>query len=157
MFRLSWIALLVFTLDQLTKYAAIKNLIYHTEVPVTSFLSFTLLYNSGAAFSFLSNAGGWQNLFFIVVAIVVTFIIVLIIRGLGIHDVQAAVALMLILGGALGNLLDRLRFGYVVDFIDFHYGAWHWYTFNIADAAISIGAVFLMLDALGIGFRKKRV
>jgi signal peptidase II len=157
MFRLSWIALLVFGLDQLTKYAAIKNLVYHTEVPVTSFLSFTLLYNPGAAFSFLSNAGGWQNLFFIVVAIVVTFIIVLIIRGLGIHDVQAAVALMLILGGALGNLLDRLRFGYVVDFIDFHYGAWHWYTFNIADAAISIGAVFLMLDALGIGFRKKRV
>jgi signal peptidase II len=157
MFRLSWIALLVFGIDQLTKYLAIKNLIYHAEVTVTSFLSFTLLYNSGAAFSFLSNAGGWQNLFFIVVAIVVTFIIVLIIRRLGIHDVQAAVALMLILGGAMGNLLDRLRFGYVVDFIDFHYGAWHWYTFNIADSAISIGAVFLMLDALGIGFRKKRV
>jgi signal peptidase II len=135
---------------------AVKNLIYHAEVPVTSFLSFTLLYNSGAAFSFLSNAGGWQNVFFIVIATAVSVIIVFIIRRLGSNDIQAAIALMMILGGAMGNLLDRVRFGYVVDFIDFHYGAWHWYTFNIADAAINVGAAFLMLDALGIQFRKKQ-
>jgi len=156
MFRLSWITLLVFILDQLTKYMAIKNLVYHVEVPVTSFLSFTLLYNSGAAFSFLSNAGGWQNIFFIVIATAVSVIIFFIIRRLGMNDIQTAIALMMILGGAVGNLLDRLRFGYVVDFIDFHFGAWHWYAFNIADAAISTGAVFLMLDALGIGLRKKQ-
>ncbi|HLQ26681.1 MAG TPA: signal peptidase II [Acidiferrobacterales bacterium] len=156
MFRLSWITLLVFILDQLTKYMAIKNLVYHVEVPVTSFLSFTLLYNSGAAFSFLSNAGGWQNIFFIVIATAVSVIIFFIIRRLGMNDIQTAIALMMILGGAVGNLLDRLRFGYVVDFIDFHFGAWHWYAFNIADAAISTGAVFLLLDALGIGLRKKQ-
>ena len=155
MFRLSWIALTVFILDQVTKYMAVKNLIYHAEVPVTSFLSFTLLYNSGAAFSFLSNAGGWQNVFFIVIATAVSVIILFIVRRLGSHDMQAAIALMMILGGAMGNLLDRLRFGYVVDFIDFHYGAWHWYTFNVADAAISTGAFFLMLDALGMRFLKK--
>ena len=155
MFRLSWIALTVLILDQVTKYMAVKNLIYHAEVPVTSFLSFTLLYNSGAAFSFLSNAGGWQNVFFIVIATAVSVIILFIVRRLGSHDMQAAIALMMILGGAMGNLLDRLRFGYVVDFIDFHYGAWHWYTFNIADAAISTGAFFLMLDALGMRFLKK--
>ncbi len=156
MLRLSWIALFVFVVDQLTKYAAIKNLIYHSEIAIAPFLSLTLLYNTGAAFGFLNDAGGWQNVFFIVISIAVSLIILFIILRLNINDIQAAVALMMILGGAMGNLLDRVRFGYVVDFIDFHYRAAHWYTFNAADAAISTGAVVLMLDALGFGFRKKQ-
>lgn len=156
MFRLSWIALVVFALDQISKYMAVKSLIYHAEVPLTSFLNFTLLHNSGAAFGFLNNAGGWQNLFFIVIAIIVSLVILGMVRRLNPYDTQAGIGLMLILGGALGNLLDRVRFGYVIDFIDFHYESWHWYTFNIADAAITIGAFLLALDALGLGFRGKR-
>lgn len=150
MLKLSRITLLVFALDQLTKYVAVKYLIFQTEVPLTSFLNFTLLHNSGAAFGFLNNADGWQNVFFITIAIVVSFIILGMVRRLGAHEVQTGVGLMLILGGALGNLLDRLRLGYVIDFIDFHYGSWHWYTFNIADTAITVGAVLLALDAFGL-------
>lgn len=155
MFKLSWITLAVFALDQLTKYLAVRYLHYHVEVPVTSFLNLTLLHNSGAAFGFLNDAGGWQNVFFIAVAIIVSVVILGMVRRLGPNDTQTGIGLMLILGGALGNLLDRLRLGYVIDFVDFHYGTWHWYTFNVADAAITVGAVLLALDALGLRFVKR--
>jgi signal peptidase II len=86
---------------------------------------------------------------------VVSVIILFMIRRLGTNDTQVAVALMLVLGGAVGNVIDRVRFGYVVDFIDVYYRAWHWPTFNIADSAITIGAVLLVLDALGITWRRR--
>jgi signal peptidase II len=89
------------------------------------------------------------------VAIVISIVILFMIRRLGANDMQVAVALMLVLGGAVGNVIDRVRFGYVVDFIDVYYRAWHWPTFNIADSAITIGAVLLVLDALGITWRRQ--
>ena len=156
MFRFLWIVAVVSIADQVTKYYALLHL-RGTDIAVTPFLKFSLAFNTGAAFSFLSDAGGWQNLFFVVVAIVISIVILFMIRRLGANDMQVAVALMLVLGGALGNVIDRVRFGYVVDFIDVYYRAWHWPTFNIADSAISIGAVLLVLDALGINWRHKKM
>ncbi len=154
MFKYSWIALVTFLLDQASKFAAMHYLA-RGPIEVLPVFNLALAFNTGAAFSFLSNAGGWQNLFFAGIAAVVSVGILVVIRRLGANDKQVAVALWLILGGALGNLIDRLYHGYVIDFIDIHYRAWHWPTFNIADSAITIGAVLLILDSLGLGFRKR--
>ena len=154
MFRFLWISVAVCIADQATKYFALKYLM-RSEMAVTPFLNFALAFNTGAAFSFLSDAGGWQNIFFAIVAFVVSIVILFMIRRLGANDTQVAVALTLVLGGAAGNVIDRLRFGYVVDFIDVYYRSWHWPTFNIADSAITIGAILLVMDALGITFRPR--
>jgi len=154
MFKLFWVGLLVYVADQLSKLAAVKYLTRH-DIALTPFFNLALAYNTGAAFSFLSSASGWQNMFFVVVALVVSIVIILMIRRLGANDVQVAVALMMILGGAAGNVTDRLIRGYVIDFIDIYYRTWHWPTFNLADSAISVGAVLLLLDTLGLGFRKR--
>ena len=156
MWRYLWIAAVVFVADQLTKHAAADYLLRHGEVKLGSFLNFTLVHNTGAAFGFLSNASGWQNILFIVIASVACLVILWMIRRLEAKDFLLAVGLMLILGGAAGNLLDRLVYGYVIDFIDVYYRAWHWPAFNIADSAISVGAVILVLDALGLASRKKQ-
>ncbi len=148
------LAAAVVVLDQLSKFAAVARLM-REPVEVTGFLNLSLVFNSGAAFGLLGDASGWQNLLFVMVAIVVSFIIIAMVRRLGANDVQVLAGLMLILGGAVGNLIDRLRLGYVVDFIDFHYGVWHWPAFNLADAAITVGAILLVLDAVGLGFRKR--
>lgn len=154
MFRLLWIALLVCVADQATKYLAVKYLM-HSEIVIAPFLNLSLAFNTGAAFSFLSGAGGWQNLFFVLVALVVSVVILFMIRRLGANDTQVAVALMLVLGGAAGNVIDRLHLGYVVDFIDVYYRAWHWPTFNLADSAITLGAILLILDAFGISLGRR--
>lgn len=154
MFRFLWISVAVCIADQATKYFALKYLM-RSEMAVTPFLNFALAFNTGAAFSFLSDAGGWQNIFFAIVAFVVSVIILFMVRRLGANDTQVAVALTLVLGGAAGNVIDRLRFGYVVDFIDVYYRSWHWPTFNIADSAITIGAVLLVMDAFGFTFRRR--
>lgn len=154
MFRFLWITLAVVVADQVTKYFALKHLM-RSEIAIAPFLNFALAFNTGAAFSFLSDAGGWQNLFFVGVAAVVSIVILFMIRRLGANDLQVAVALMLVLGGAVGNVIDRVRFGYVVDFIDVYYQSWHWPTFNIADSAITIGAILLIMDALGITIRRR--
>lgn len=151
-----WIAVAVVVADQLTKLAAVKYLTRHAEVAVTPFLNLTLVYNPGAAFGFLSDAGGWQNRFFIGVALAACAVIVYMIRRLGPRDRLVAVAFMLILGGAVGNLIDRLVYGYVIDFVDVYYGTWHWPAFNVADSGITVGAVLLVIDALAIGKRKHR-
>lgn len=148
------LAAAVVVLDQLSKLAAVARLM-REPVEVTGFLNLSLVFNSGAAFGLLGDASGWQNLLFVMVAIVVSFIIIAMVRRLGANDVQVLAGLMLILGGAVGNLIDRLRLGYVVDFIDFYYGVWHWPAFNLADAAITVGAILLVLDAVGLGFRKR--
>ncbi len=114
------------------------------------FFDLVVVHNTGAAFGFLSQAGGWQNVFFVAVAIVISTVILVMTYRLGAKDRLLAVALMLVLGGALGNLVDRLRFGYVVDFLDVYYQAWHWPAFNVADSAITIGALLLILDAFGV-------
>ena len=154
MFKLSWIAVLVFVLDQASKWAAVQHLT-RQSMELTPFLNLALTYNSGAAFGFLHDASGWQNLFFVGVAIVVSIVILGMLWRLGANDVQVAVALMLVLGGAAGNVVDRLRLTYVVDFIDVYYRTWHWPTFNVADSAITLGAILLILDAMGLGFRKR--
>lgn len=151
MFKWWWIALTVTIADQASKYAAMTKL-HDGDVAVAPFLNLILAYNSGAAFGFLSDAGGWQNAFFVAVAVAVGIAIVFMIRQLKPGQTHLAIALMLVLGGAIGNLIDRFRFGHVVDFIDFYIGNWHWYTFNVADAAITIGAIILALDALGVSF-----
>jgi signal peptidase II len=157
MWRLLWIAAVVFVSDQLAKLAAADYLTRYGNVKLTSFLNFTLVYNSGAAFGFLSSASGWQNIFFIVVTLVAGVVILWMFRRLNPKDQLLASGLMLILGGALGNLADRLIHGYVVDFIDFYYDTWHWPAFNIADSSITVGAVLLIMDAFGLSQRRKKI
>ena len=151
MLRYLWIAVMVIALDQASKVAALRFLTRHAEVELLPFLNLTLSFNTGAAFGFLNDASGWQNFFFVAVALIATAIIFFWLRRLQPTERLIAVALCLILGGAIGNLLDRLFYGYVVDFIDVVFGSWHFWTFNIADSAISIGAVLLVIDTLGIG------
>jgi signal peptidase II len=151
MLRYLWIAVVVVAFDQASKVAALQFLGLHSQVEVLPFLNFTLSFNTGAAFGFLSGASGWQNFFFAAVALVAAAIIFFWLRRLLPSERMVAIALCLILGGAIGNLLDRLFYGYVVDFIDVVFGTWHFWTFNIADSAISIGAVLLVMDTLGIG------
>lgn len=148
------IAVVVAIVDQLSKLAAVKYLL-RGSVELAPFLNLSLVFNSGAAFGFLSGASGWQNMLFVGIAIVVSFFIIVMVKRLGVNDTQVLIGLMMILGGAAGNLIDRLRQGYVVDFIDFHYQNWHWPAFNIADSSITIGAVLLVLDAIGLGFSKR--
>jgi len=132
--------------DQWSKFAITSHFAYGETLPITSFFNLVLVYNEGAAFSFLSNASGWQKPFFIgitVVAIVaITWMIVK-------HkqDKLFCWGLTLIMGGALGNLLDRIRLGHVVDFLDFHAAGWHFWAFNVADSAITVGACLLILDS----------
>jgi len=144
------IAAAVLALDQLTKVAAASWLVLHEPVPVLPFFNLTLIHNTGAAFGFLSWASGWQNLFFIVVAAVACVVIMVMLRRTGAGDPWLATTLSLILGGAAGNLIDRLIYGYVIDFADFFIGTWHWPAFNVADSAISIGAVLLVADSFGL-------
>ena len=143
----SWITLIVIALDQVTKYFASENLVYHRPVNIFPSFNFTLAHNKGAAFSFLDDASGWQRWFFTVIALGVSVMIIVWLKKLNERERWLAIALSLVLGGALGNVWDRMLLGYVVDFIDVYYGAWHWPAFNIADSAISIGAVMLIIEA----------
>lgn len=145
--RWLWLSALVIFLDHLSKFFAAKNLALKAPVELTSWLNLILAHNTGAAFSFLGDAGGWQRWFFAVLAGVVSIALIIWLTRLPKKVIWLPCALALILGGAIGNLIDRIRFGYVVDFIDFHIGTWHFATFNIADAAISVGAVMLLIDA----------
>lgn len=144
-----WLSAVIVITDQATKQWAMSQLQLYEPMTVMPFLNFTLTYNTGAAFSFLSQAGGWQRWLFVGLALTVSSVLVAWLYRLPNNRRWLACALSLILGGALGNLWDRLSLGYVVDFIDIYYGPWHWPAFNVADSAISIGAVMLLLDALG--------
>lgn len=144
--KLLWISALVVILDQLTKYIAESNLDYRVPEPVFTSLNMTLVYNRGAAFSFLSDAGGWQRWFFMAMSIVISIVLVYWLRKLDRNRIYLALGLALILGGAVGNLIDRSFYGYVIDFIDVYYSSWHWPAFNIADSAITLGAGLLIVD-----------
>ncbi|HSW53426.1 MAG TPA: signal peptidase II [Sulfuricaulis sp.] len=152
-----WIAAAIVVFDQLTKFAATDYLSQHGEIHLAPFLNLVLVHNTGAAFGFLSGAGGWQNVFFIIVALAASAFILWMYWRLSAQDRLLAVALMLVLGGAVGNLIDRLAHGYVIDFIDIYYGTWHWPAFNVADSAITIGAVLLVIDALNPGSRHRNL
>lgn len=141
------IALIVILLDQVTKVTILKTMAYGASHAVTSFFNLVLVYNRGAAFSFLAAEAGWQRYLFTAIAVgAAIFILYLLKRHAG--QRMFCWALSLILGGALGNLIDRLAYGHVIDFLDFHFGGWHWPAFNIADSAICLGAVLFVLDEL---------
>jgi len=147
-----WLVLsaLVIVLDQLTKHIAIAALEpYKAEPVIPGFLNWTLAYNAGAAFSFLHDAGGWQRWLFTVLAIAVSAVLVIWLRRTDRGEWRTALPLALVIGGALGNLIDRVRFGHVTDFIEVYYQQWSWPAFNVADSAISVGAVLLILFGLG--------
>lgn len=143
-----WLSALVIALDLSTKAIASHYLVLHQPVPVFPGFNWTLMHNTGAAFSFLSDASGWQRWFFTVIAVVVSIGITIWMKRLHSSQVWLAISLALILGGALGNLWDRLTLGYVVDFIQVYYDRWYYPAFNIADSAISVGAVMLIIDSL---------
>ncbi len=145
-----WLSGLVLLLDLLTKYMASAHLDYAMSVPVMPSFNLTLLHNTGAAFSFLAGASGWQRWFFAILALVVSGVLIRWLLTLK-NDRWLAIAIALVLGGALGNLYDRVTLGYVVDFLHFYWRDWHFPAFNIADSAISVGAAMMIIDL----FRKK--
>lgn len=141
------IAGIVILLDQLSKITITRLFSCGESHPVTTFFNLVLVYNPGAAFSFLGSASGWQRYLFTAVGIAAAiFIVFLLKRHPGQH--MFCTALALILGGALGNITDRIAYGHVIDFLDFYIGGWHWPAFNIADSAICIGAILLIIDEL---------
>lgn len=139
---------LVIVFDWFTKQRASEALELYRPVEVFSWLNMTLAHNYGAAFSFLSDAGGWQRWFFIVLASVISLILLVWLLRLQRREWVTGLGLALVLGGAVGNLADRIQLGYVVDFIDVHFGGWHYPAFNVADSAITCGVILLLLDAL---------
>ena len=143
-----WVSGLVIVFDQVTKYIADSNLDLRVPLEVIPGLNMTLCYNKGAAFSFLSNAGGWQRWFLMTVSFLVSVALIVWLSQVDKSRKQLYWGLALILGGAVGNLIDRTIFGYVIDFIDVYYQYWHYPAFNIADSAISIGAGLLILDMI---------
>jgi signal peptidase II len=148
-----WISLLVVVLDQASKQFAEAQLTPHQAVNLMPYFDWYLTYNTGAAFSFLADAGGWQRWLFTAIAIIMSVLIVQWIRKLPAEDTLAAISLSLILGGAIGNLIDRIYLGHVIDYIQIWLGAYPFPAFNIADAAISVGAVLLILSSF-TGFGK---
>jgi signal peptidase II len=153
MLRWLWLSALVVILDQTTKWMASNWLEPHVQYPLLSWFNLTLVHNTGAAFSFLSGASGWQRWFFTVLAMGIGILIVVWLARLRPGECWSAVGLAMILGGAIGNLIDRLAYGYVIDFIQWYYDRYYWPTFNIADSAISVGAGILVLHSL---FSQKR-
>jgi signal peptidase II len=141
------LALAVIVVDHITKFWVSSTLDYHEFVPVLPFFSLVLVHNTGAAFSFLADAGGWQRWFFIAVGAIATVVIVRLLKRHA-HEPRLAVPLALVLGGALGNVIDRIVLGYVVDFLYFHYRGFSWPAFNVADSAIFVGAALIIWDSL---------
>jgi signal peptidase II len=147
------IAITVLLLDQLSKCLALSNLQMGVPKQFLPFLNWLLLFNPGAAFSFLAQGSGWQRWFFTILGLAASaYIIWLLYKSQS--ERLLCIALSLILGGALGNVLDRVMYGAVVDFIDLHYGNWHWPAFNVADSAICIGAALIIWGELRKSFGK---
>lgn len=141
------IAAVVVFLDQLTKIMIARTFHFGESLPVTSFFNLVLVYNKGAAFSFLANQGGWQRYFFTTLGVAASlFIVYLLKKNAGQRLFSWALAL--ILGGAVGNVIDRIWHGHVIDFLDFHVNNWHWPAFNVADCAIFVGAALFIVDEL---------
>ena len=139
---------LIIVLDLWTKQIATETLTLYRPVEVTSWLNMTLAHNYGAAFSFLSDAGGWQRWLFTGLASVVTVVLIVWLLRLPANEKLTAAALSLVIGGAVGNLIDRIMNGYVVDFIDVFYQAHHWPAFNVADSAITGGVILMLVDGI---------
>ena len=145
--RWYWVAVLVFLADQLSKQWVLANFDLYESLNLLPFFNFTYVRNYGAAFSFLSDAGGWQRWLFTIVAVVFSTLLTVWLRKQSASLLKLNLAYTLVIGGALGNLVDRLMHGFVVDFIDFFWAKSHYPAFNIADSAICIGAVLIIWDA----------
>lgn len=148
MLKYLWISVLVAIADQATKWVANTQLDYHVAVPVLPYFEWFLSYNQGAAFSFLAGAGGWQRWFFLILASIISIVLIVWIKKLEPQEKLTAVSLCLILGGAIGNIIDRAYLGYVIDFIQVWLGSYPWPAFNIADSAIFVGAALLIIGGL---------
>jgi signal peptidase II len=137
----------IIVLDQVTKWLMVSWLSLYETVAVMPYFNLTMAHNHGAAFSFLAQAGGWQRWFFIALAIVISIVLLVWLAKLKPYAKLEAISLSLILGGAIGNVIDRIHYGYVIDFLDIYIGTSHWPAFNVADSAICVGAVLLILDS----------
>jgi signal peptidase II len=146
---LKWLGLsaLALVLDQASKLAVDGSMQLYQSIPLLPSFNLTYVHNTGAAFSFLSEAGGWQRWFFAALAAAISIGITFWLTRLQKHETLLAVALSLVLGGAIGNLIDRLAYGYVIDFLDVYVGTWHWPAFNIADSAITIGVGLMLIES----------
>ncbi len=150
-----WLSLLVLIGDQISKQWIVDHLEYAEVIVVNGWFNVTRLHNTGAAFSFLADASGWQHWLFVGLGLVVATAILLWMRHLK-QQAWLAAALALMLGGALGNVVDRVRYGYVVDFIHVHYEQWFWPAFNVADSALTVGAVMLVVESFLVRGREAR-
>ncbi|MFY0666278.1 MAG: lipoprotein signal peptidase [Natronospirillum sp.] len=151
------IAVAIVVLDQWTKYLVSSALVYGQRINVLPFLDLTYVHNPGAAFSFLADAGGWQIVFFTAIAALMSIVLMVWTLVLPRTAKWMPVTLTLIMGGAIGNAIDRVRFGYVEDFILAYWQNWYFPAFNVADAAISVGAVMLLVDAFWLEKRRSAV
>jgi len=142
-----WLAAAIIILDQISKWVILGTMQSGESRYVAPFFNWVLTFNTGAAFSFLSDAGGWQRWFFTALALGVSVWIVTLLRR-HVGEFRLSLALTLVLGGALGNVIDRMRFGAVVDFIQWHVAGYYWPAFNVADSAITVGAILLIWDQL---------
>jgi signal peptidase II len=149
--RWLWLSVLVLILDQASKLAIDASMQLYESIPLLPGFNLTYVHNTGAAFSLLSQAGGWQRWLFAGLAVVMSGVIGVWLARLKPNETLMATALSLILGGAIGNLIDRVAYGYVIDFLDVYYQQWHWPAFNIADSAICIGVGLMLLENLGLG------
>ena len=146
-----WLSAAIVALDQFTKALIVQRLDVFERIDVLAMLSITRLHNTGAAFSFLSDAGGWQRWFFIVLGLAISLLVIAWLRRIPARRGWLGAALALVVGGAVGNIIDRLLYGYVVDFISVHYERWFFPAFNVADSAITVGAGILLIESLIAG------
>jgi signal peptidase II len=149
------VAVVVVVLDQLTKFLVVREFALYDRVPVLPFFDLVRLHNTGAAFSMLAGASGWQNWFFTAVAVVVCGVLLWWFRQLPPDRVLVPLALTLVIGGAIGNLIDRLAYGYVVDFVLLYFRDWSYPAFNVADSAITVGVAMLLYDGLVLERRRE--
>jgi len=156
MLKWLWLSLIALILDQWSKIAIDGSMRLYESIAIIPGFNLTYVHNTGAAFSFLSEAGGWQRWFFAAMAFVISVVLTIWLYRLKKHETLLAVALALVLGGAIGNLIDRLAYGYVIDFLDVYYQTRHWPAFNIADSAITVGVFLMLLESFGIGVKPEK-
>jgi signal peptidase II len=151
-----WLILLLIGLDQLTKQLVHQNMALYDSIELLPFFNLTYVRNYGAAFSFLSDAGGWQRWFFTILAVVISTVIAVWMSRLPRQQIKLGLALSLVFAGAIGNLIDRSIYGYVIDFFHLYYQTWHYPAFNIADSAICIGAALIIWDSFSSDSEAKK-
>nr|WHW29618.1 putative lipoprotein signal peptidase [uncultured bacterium] len=151
-----WLGAIIIVVDQATKYWA-EHILRYDVIPVFGWFDFSLVHNPGAAFGFLNRAGGWQHVFFVTLAVLVSVVLVVMTKKLKSHERHLAIAYTLIIAGATGNAIDRVIYQYVVDFIHWFYHDWHYPHFNVADISIFLGATLLISEALGKPFLNRKL